>query len=78
MKLGKIHTHIETIGSARKKEFNKLETQNMNQSSGKEQLYWILMIEELQMNANKNLRCAHTHTHTKPTNKSDEQFFNVI
>lgn len=38
----------------REKEFSKLETQNMNQSCGKEQLYWILMIQELQMIANKN------------------------
>lgn len=65
-----MHLHIETIGGAHKKEFNKLETQNMNQSSGKEQLYWILMIQKLHMNANKNYRCrAHT---------TDEQIFNVI
>lgn len=63
-KNAKIHTGM--VESARKKEFSKLETQNMNQSSGIEQLYWFLMIQELQMNANKNERC--THTRIQPMN----------
>lgn len=48
------HKHRKMVGKetacarAREKEFSKLETQNTNHSCGKEQLYWILMIQELQ------------------------------
>lgn len=57
MKSGeKIRTQTQKIGQergsvwacARAKEFSKLETQNTNHSCGKEQLYWILMIQESQ------------------------------
>lgn len=62
------------------KEFGKLEAQNMIQSSGKERLYWVLMVKKNHRWAKHQLNktVSRSFTYIETCIKSVEQIFDVI